>query len=74
MNGGQRSRAGEDVLLWAYVKQYGPRESNLCVATHEYAPDRDAKSCLERWKNYIKPGIKRDYSLKKNSICYSPLG
>ncbi|KAJ6826035.1 putative protein rough sheath 2-like protein [Iris pallida] len=22
-------------------------------------PERDAKSCLERWKNYLKPGIKK---------------
>lgn len=55
----QRWRAEEDALLRAYVKQYGPREWNL-VSQRMNAPlDRDAKSCLERWKNYLKPGIKK---------------
>ncbi|CAH2042242.1 unnamed protein product [Thlaspi arvense] len=26
---------------------------------HEHTLNRDAKSCLERWKNYLKPGIKK---------------
>ncbi|KAF9599288.1 hypothetical protein IFM89_036586 [Coptis chinensis] len=55
----QRWRSEEDALLRAYVKQYGPREWNL-VSQRMNAPlDRDAKSCLERWKNYLKPGIKK---------------
>nr|BAJ10710.1 phantastica ortholog [Cladopus doianus] len=55
----QRWRAEEDALLRAYVKQYGPREWNL-VSQRMNAPlNRDAKSCLERWKNYLKPGIKK---------------
>lgn len=55
----QRWRAEEDSLLRAYVKQYGPREWNL-VSQRMNAPlNRDAKSCLERWKNYLKPGIKK---------------
>nr|BAJ10707.1 phantastica ortholog [Hydrobryum japonicum] len=55
----QRWRTEEDALLRAYVKQYGPREWNL-VSQRMNAPlNRDAKSCLERWKNYLKPGIKK---------------
>jgi len=55
----QRWTAEEDAVLRAYVKQYGPREWHL-VSQRMNAPlDRDAKSCLERWKNYLKPGIKK---------------
>ncbi|KAI3889565.1 hypothetical protein MKX03_007509 [Papaver bracteatum] len=55
----QRWRAEEDSLLRAYVKQYGPREWNLVSQRMNTPLDRDAKSCLERWKNYLKPGIKK---------------
>ncbi|KAI9154574.1 hypothetical protein LWI28_028290 [Acer negundo] len=55
----QRWRAEEDSLLRAYVKQYGPREWNLVSQRMNTALNRDAKSCLERWKNYLKPGIKK---------------
>ncbi|PSS09871.1 Transcription factor like [Actinidia chinensis var. chinensis] len=55
----QRWRPEEDALLRAYVKQYGPREWNLLSQRMNTPLDRDAKSCLERWKNYLKPGIKK---------------
>ncbi|KAF8402917.1 hypothetical protein HHK36_011009 [Tetracentron sinense] len=55
----QRWRAEEDALLRDYVKQYGPREWNLVSQRMNKPLDRDAKSCLERWKNYLKPGIKK---------------
>ncbi|CAL5420133.1 unnamed protein product [Camellia sinensis] len=55
----QRWRPEEDALLRAYVKQYGPREWNLVSQRMNTPLDRDAKSCLERWKNYLKPGIKK---------------
>ncbi|CAN1849657.1 Transcription factor AS1 [Linum perenne] len=55
----QRWRAEEDALLRSYVKQYGPREWNLVSQRMNTPLDRDAKSCLERWKNYLKPGIKK---------------
>ncbi|KAF5953757.1 hypothetical protein HYC85_006613 [Camellia sinensis] len=55
----QRWRPEEDALLHAYVKQYGPREWNLISQRMNTTLDRDAKSCLERWKNYLKPGIKK---------------
>nr|DAD28196.1 TPA_asm: hypothetical protein HUJ06_029664 [Nelumbo nucifera] len=55
----QRWRAEEDAILRAYVKQYGPREWNLVSQRMNTPLDRDAKSCLERWKNYLKPGIKK---------------
>ncbi|KAF1883994.1 hypothetical protein Lal_00012954 [Lupinus albus] len=55
----QRWRAEEDALLCAYVKQYGPREWNLVSQRMNTPLNRDAKSCLERWKNYLKPGIKK---------------
>ncbi|XP_052174057.1 transcription factor AS1-like [Diospyros lotus] len=55
----QRWRPEEDALLRAYVKQYGPREWNLVSQRMNTPFSRDAKSCLERWKNYLKPGIKK---------------
>ncbi|KAL9247447.1 hypothetical protein vseg_020879 [Gypsophila vaccaria] len=55
----QRWTAEEDAILGAYVKQYGPREWHLLSQRMNTTLDRDAKSCLERWKNYLKPGIKK---------------
>uniref|UniRef100_A0A5B7B2B4 Putative transcription factor AS1 n=1 Tax=Davidia involucrata TaxID=16924 RepID=A0A5B7B2B4_DAVIN len=55
----QRWQAEEDALLRAYVKQYGPKEWNLVSQRMNTPLNRDAKSCLERWKNYLKPGIKK---------------
>ena len=55
----QRWRAEEDALLCSYVKQYGPREWNLVSQRMNTPLNRDAKSCLERWKNYLKPDIKK---------------
>ncbi|XP_054790332.1 transcription factor AS1-like [Prosopis cineraria] len=55
----QRWTAEEDALLRAYVKEYGPREWNLVSQRMNKPLNRDAKSCLERWKNYLKPGIKK---------------
>lgn len=55
----QRWQPEEDALLRAYVKQYGPKEWNMVSQRIGKPLDRDAKSCLERWKNYLKPGIKK---------------
>ncbi|KAL5973318.1 Transcription factor as1 [Asimina triloba] len=55
----QRWKAEEDALLCAYVKQYGAREWHLVSERMNVSLNRDAKSCLERWKNYLKPGIKK---------------
>ncbi|CAN6361408.1 unnamed protein product [Urochloa humidicola] len=55
----QRWRPEEDAVLRAYVRQYGPREWHLVSQRMNIALDRDAKSCLERWKNYLRPGIKK---------------
>lgn len=55
----QRWRPEEDTLLRAYVKQYGPRDWHLVSERMNQPLNRDAKSCLERWKNYLKPGIKK---------------
>ncbi|KAK4487295.1 hypothetical protein RD792_006097 [Penstemon davidsonii] len=55
----QRWQPEEDALLRAYVKQYGPKEWNLIAQRMGKPLDRDPKSCLERWKNYLKPGIKK---------------
>ncbi|GAB4831755.1 hypothetical protein Ancab_005767 [Ancistrocladus abbreviatus] len=55
----QRWQPEEDALLRAYVKQYGPRDWNLISHRMGKPLDRDPKSCLERWKNYLKPGIKK---------------
>lgn len=55
----QRWQPEEDNLLRAYVKQYGPKEWNLIAQRMGKPLDRDPKSCLERWKNYLKPGIKK---------------
>ncbi|KAJ0984001.1 hypothetical protein J5N97_002357 [Dioscorea zingiberensis] len=64
----QRWRSEEDNLLRAYVKQYGPREWHLVSQRMNVPLDRDAKSCLERWKNYLKPGIKKG-SLTEDEQC-----
>ncbi|KAJ0707909.1 putative transcription factor MYB-HB-like family [Helianthus annuus] len=55
----QRWQPEEDALLRDYVNQYGPREWNLISQRMSKTLDRDPKSCLERWKNYLKPGIKK---------------
>ncbi|KAL3839523.1 hypothetical protein ACJIZ3_024114 [Penstemon smallii] len=55
----QRWRPEEDTLLRAYVKQYGPRDWHLVSERMNKPLNRDSKSCLERWKNYLKPGIKK---------------
>ncbi|XP_059647044.1 transcription factor AS1 [Cornus florida] len=55
----QRWQAEEDALLRAYVTQYGPKDWNLVSQRMNTPLNRDAKSCLERWKNYLKPGIKK---------------
>lgn len=58
----QRWQPEEDAILRAYVKQYGPKEWNLIsqrVEASGQTLNRDPKSCLERWKNYLKPGIKK---------------
>ncbi|KAA8547821.1 hypothetical protein F0562_004250 [Nyssa sinensis] len=55
----QRWQPEEDALLRAYVKQYGAKEWNLISQRMGKTLDRDPKSCLERWKNYLKPGIKK---------------
>lgn len=55
----QRWQAEEDTVLRDYVKQYGPRDWHLVSQRMGTLLDRDAKSCVERWKNYLKPGIKK---------------
>ncbi|KAK3212111.1 hypothetical protein Dsin_016817 [Dipteronia sinensis] len=57
----QRWQPEEDAILKAYVKQYGPKEWNLISQRmpNAHSLHRDPKSCLERWKNYLKPGIKK---------------
>lgn len=55
----QRWQPEEDAILRAYVKQYGPKEWNLISQRMGKPLNRDPKSCLERWKNYLKPGIKK---------------
>ncbi|KAK3033849.1 hypothetical protein RJ639_034267 [Escallonia herrerae] len=55
----QRWQPEEDALLRAYVKQYGPKEWRLIIQRTGKTLDRDPKSCLERWKNYLRPGIKK---------------
>lgn len=55
----QRWRPEEDALLRAYVRQYGARDWHLLSERMNQPLNRDAKSCLERWKNYLKPGIKK---------------
>ncbi|KAL6139982.1 hypothetical protein ACLB2K_058283 [Fragaria x ananassa] len=55
----QRWQPEEDALLRAYVKQYGPREWALLSQRMGQPINRDPKSCLERWKNYLRPGLKK---------------
>ncbi|PON37907.1 Octamer-binding transcription factor [Parasponia andersonii] len=55
----QRWQPEEDALLRAYVKQYGPKDWSLICQRMGKPLQRDPKSCLERWKNYLKPGLKK---------------
>ncbi|KAI3451743.1 hypothetical protein Pfo_008408 [Paulownia fortunei] len=68
----QRWQPEEDALLHAYVKQYGPKEWNLISQRMGKPLDRDPKSCLERWKNYLKPGIKKgSLTLEEQNLVIS---
>ncbi|KAL8549755.1 hypothetical protein ACS0TY_008555 [Phlomoides rotata] len=68
----QRWQPEEDNLLRAYVKQYGPKEWNLIAQRMGKPLDRDPKSCLERWKNYLKPGIKKgSLTLEEQNLVIS---
>nr|CAA06612.1 MYB-related transcription factor [Antirrhinum majus] len=64
----QRWRPEEDALLRAYVKEYGPRDWHLVTQRMNKPLNRDAKSCLERWKNYLKPGIKKESLTQEEQI------
>ncbi|XP_010923441.1 protein rough sheath 2 [Elaeis guineensis] len=55
----QRWQPEEDALLRAYVKQYGAKEWGLVTERMGRALHRDPKSCQERWKNYLRPGLKK---------------
>ncbi|XP_076914699.1 transcription factor AS1-like [Bidens hawaiensis] len=55
----QRWQPEEDAILRAYAHQYGPREWHLISHRMSKHLDCDPKSCHERWKNYLKPGIKK---------------
>ncbi|KAK1280369.1 Protein rough sheath 2 [Acorus gramineus] len=55
----QRWQPEEDSLLRSYVRQYGPRDWSMVSQRMGTPLDRDPKSCLERWKNYLKPGLKK---------------
>lgn len=56
----QRWQPEEDALLRAYVNKHGPREWSL-LPQRMGLPSfhRDPKSCLERWKNYLRPGLRK---------------
>ncbi|KAG1347003.1 protein rough sheath 2 [Cocos nucifera] len=55
----QRWQPEEDALLRAYVKQYGAKEWGLVSERMGRALHREPKSCQERWKNYLRPGLKK---------------
>ncbi|XP_008791227.2 protein rough sheath 2 homolog [Phoenix dactylifera] len=55
----QRWQPEEDALLRAYVRQYGAKEWGLVSERMGRALHRDPKSCQERWKNYLRPGLKK---------------
>lgn len=55
----QRWQPEEDDLLRNYVQEFGAKDWGKVSERTGNALDRDAKSCMERWKNYLKPGIKK---------------
>ncbi|WOK93003.1 hypothetical protein Cni_G01695 [Canna indica] len=55
----QRWQPEEDALLREYVKQYGAKEWALVSERMGRPLHRDPKSCHERWKNYLRPGLKK---------------
>ncbi|XP_042959392.1 protein rough sheath 2 homolog [Carya illinoinensis] len=72
MKEGQRWQPEEDALLKAYVKQYGPKEWNLVSVRMGQPLHHDPKSCLERWKNYLKPGLKKgSLTMEEQSLVVS---
>nr|BAM08930.1 asymmetric leaves1 [Asparagus asparagoides] len=64
----QRWSTEEDALLRSYVKRYGPREWSLVSQRMDVPFHRDAKSCLERWKNYLAPSIKKGSLTKEEQL------
>ncbi|KAG2692019.1 hypothetical protein I3760_08G033600 [Carya illinoinensis] len=67
----QRWQPVEDALR-AYIKQYGPKEWNLVSVRMGQPLHRDPKFCLERWKNYLKPGLKKgSLTTEKQSLVVS---
>ncbi|XP_042410252.1 protein rough sheath 2 homolog [Zingiber officinale] len=55
----QRWQPEEDALLREYVKQYGAKEWALVSERMGRPLHRDPKSCHERWRNYLRPGLKK---------------
>lgn len=51
----------EDALLRAYVRRYGARDWALLPQRmgRGLLHHRDPKSCQDRWKNYLRPGLKK---------------
>ncbi|CAK9145379.1 unnamed protein product [Ilex paraguariensis] len=47
----------EDLILKKYVETHG--EGNWAAVSHKSGLTRGAKSCRLRWKNYLRPNIKR---------------
>ncbi|XP_004139409.1 transcription factor WER [Cucumis sativus] len=47
----------EDLILRSYVETHG--EGNWAIVSQESGLMRGAKSCRLRWKNYLRPNIKR---------------
>lgn len=47
----------EDLILKKYVETHG--EGNWTVVAKKSGLNRGAKSCRLRWKNYLRPNIKR---------------
>ncbi|KAF8034513.1 hypothetical protein BT93_C0741 [Corymbia citriodora subsp. variegata] len=50
-------RPEEDMILKQYVETHG--EGNWAVVSHKSGLKRGGKSCRLRWKNYLRPNIKR---------------
>ncbi|KAL2644863.1 hypothetical protein R1flu_012450 [Riccia fluitans] len=64
----QRWQPEEDELLRNYVEQFGAKDWGKVSERTGKALDRDAKSCMERWKNYLKPGIKKTPLTKEEKL------
>jgi hypothetical protein len=55
----------EDLIISWFVREHGPNFMNIQL----FVPNRTAKQCREKWKNYLDPTIKQEaFSREENTL------